>query len=93
MEPYELRERMSRLKGEPATQRQCTYIVMLLNDHGISDEERHSIMAYLIGKDSTKDLNKPQASLFIELLLTDSSFDPRSIVTERLKEQGQLELF
>lgn len=92
MDPQELKERMGRLKGEPATMAQVKYIVGLLAEHGITDEERHSIMMYLVNQESTKALNKAQASLLIEILLTDSSFDPHTLVRERLLELGQLEL-
>ena len=94
--------------GEPVTEKQIGFVAMLLQEavdtDGTAAEEinrrRHAVLEYLVGVDSTKKLQKSEASAIIDWLTQPdsgqlneyASREAAAVVAAWLKDQGQLEL-
>ena len=94
--------------GEPVTEKQIGFVAMLLQEavdtDGTAAEEinrrRHAVLEYLVGVDSTKKLQKSEASAIIDWLTQPdsgqmneyASREAAAVVAAWLRDQGQLDM-
>lgn len=95
-----LKKRYNGKAGNPASDAQLDYLRSLICKAEPDDQKQHSILAYLVGKTSTRDLTQAEASALISWLKgeggglkADGAAEAALCLAARLKEQGQQELF
>ena len=96
----DLKKRYNGKAGNPASDKQLDYLRSLICKAEPDDQKRHSVLAYLVGKTSTKDLTQAEASALISWLKgedgglkADGAAEAALCLTARLKEAGQRDLF
>jgi hypothetical protein len=89
---------------KPASEKQRGYVASLLNkafgESATADKDRHSVMTWLVGKKSVKDLTAAEAKALIDWLADENGelgFDAfqeaNVILREAMIAEGQLDMF